>query len=119
MAACVSTRPRYATPFDYIPAMEELSSAVNAELHNPFRPGSLSDGQLLAAAVDQKPELQQAFRKTQLLITNLNGNAIIILVSPTNNRVAWFEDATWTLKVDKFHFQSNPPSPARFTIPFP
>jgi hypothetical protein len=40
-------------------------------------------------------------------------------VSPTNQSVAWLEYATWSHQVAKFHFLSNPPSPAEFTISFP
>lgn len=119
LAACATTKPQYARPFDYIAPMEKLTSAVDAQLHNPYSTNLLSDGQLLAAAMRGKPELQQAFHNVTLLSTNNARNAIILMVSPTNDNVAWLEDATWTPQVDKFHFQSNPPSPAQFTIKLP
>jgi hypothetical protein len=118
LAACATTQPRYCRPGDFIPALEQLSSALRAELQNPFVSAPRTGDQLLAAALKEKPELQAAFRRVTLLITNQQTQAIVILVSPTNANVAWFEDASWTPAVDKFHYQSNPPSPAKFTIPF-
>jgi hypothetical protein len=118
-AACASTRSRYALPTDYIAPMDKLSSAVYAELHNPFSSNPLSGDQLLVAAMNQKPELQKAFEHASLLITNQDGNAILMLLSPTNRNVAWLEFATWSRKLARYHFLSNPPSPAKFTILLP
>ena len=99
--------------------MDKLTSAVDAELHNPYSSEPLSGDRLLAAAMNQKPELQKAFEHASLLVTNQNGNAVLMLVSPTNHNVAWLEFATWSRSVAQFHFLSNPPSPARFTILLP
>ena len=119
LAACATTKPQYAVPTDFIAPMDKLTSAVYAELHNPFSSEPLSGSRLLAAAMNQKPELQQAFHNVTLLITNQGANAVILMVSPTNSNVAWLEDATLTPHVYKFHYLSNPPSPARFTISLP
>jgi hypothetical protein len=40
-------------------------------------------------------------------------------LSSANPGVAWLEFATWSRQLARYHFQSNPPSPARFTISFP
>ena len=120
LAACASIKPRYARPTDFIAPMDKLTSAVDAELHNPFSTNRLSGAQLLTAAVDQKPELQKAFQHASLLITNQNGNALLMLLQPRlNHEVAWLEYATWSRQVLQFHFLDNSPSPARFTISFP
>lgn len=119
LAACASIKPRYARPTDFIAPMDKLTSSVDAELHNPFSTNRLSGAQLLTASMDQKPELQKAFQHASLLITNQNGNALLMLLSPTNHEVAWLEYATWSRQLAQFHFLSNPPSPARFTISFP
>jgi hypothetical protein len=119
LAACATTKPRYAQPTDYIMPMDKLTSAVYAELHNPFSSKPLSGDQLLVAAMNQKPELQKAFEHASILITNQDGNAILMLLSPTNRNVAWLEYATWSRQLARFHFLSNPPSPAKFTILLP
>jgi hypothetical protein len=119
LAACATTRSRYALPTDYIAPMDKLSSAVYAELHNPFSAKPLSGDQLLVAAMNQKPELQKAFKHASLLITNQDGNAVLMLLSPTNHNVAWLEYATWSRQLARYHFLSNPPSPAKFTILLP
>lgn len=119
LAACASIKPRYVRPTDFIAPMDKLTSAVDAELHNPFSTNRLSGARLLTASMDQKPELQKAFQHASLLITNQNGNALLMLLSPTNHEVAWLEYATWSRQLAQFHFLSNPPSPARFTISFP
>ena len=99
--------------------MDKFTSAIDAELHNPYSSEPLSGDRLLAAAMNQKPELQKAFEHASLLVTNQNGNAVLMLVSPTNHNVAWLEYATWSRSVAQFHFLSNPTSPARFTILLP
>jgi len=99
--------------------MDKLTSAVYAELHNPFSTNSLSGDQLLISAMKGKPELQTAFEHTSLIITNQDGDAVLMLLSPTNHNVAWLEFATWSRSLAKYHFLSNPPSPARFTIHLP
>jgi hypothetical protein len=119
LAACASIEPRYTRPTDFIAPMDKLTSAVDAELHNPFAGRPPSGNALLVAAMDHKPELQQAFRGESLLITNQDGNAVLMLLSPTNRGIAWLEFATWSRHLTKFHFLSNPPSPARLTIPLP
>ena len=119
LAACATTKPRYASPTDYIAPMDKLTSAVYAELHNPFSTNSLSGDRLLAAAMNEKPELRKAFENELLLVTNRDGYAVLMLVSPTNRNVAWLEFATWSGQFPRYHFLSNPPSPARFTIPLP
>ena len=119
LAACATTKPRYTLPTDYIMPMDKLTSAVDAELHNPYSANHPSGYQLLGAAMNQKPELQKAFEHASLLITNQDGNAVLMLLSPTNRNVAWLEFATWSRSVAQFHFLSNPPSPARFTILLP
>ena len=88
LAACATTKPRYALPTDYIMPMDKLTSAVYAELHNPFSSKPLSGDRLLVAAMNQKPELQKAFEHASLLITNQDGNAVLMLLSPTNRNVA-------------------------------
>ena len=40
-------------------------------------------------------------------------------LSPTNHDVAWFAFATWSRHLAQYHYLSNPPSPAHFTISFP
>ncbi len=119
LVACATTKPRYARPKDFIAPMDKLTSAVDAELQNPFSPSHLSGDQLLAAAMGHKPELQKAFKQASLLITNQNGNALLMLLSPTNHSVAWLEYATWSRHLAKYHFLSNPITPAQFTISFP
>jgi hypothetical protein len=119
LAACASLKPHYAQPMDFIAPMDKLSSAVAAELHNPFSHDHLSGDQLLAAAMTNKPELQKAFRHEVLLITNQDSRAVIMLLSPTNHDVAWLEFATWSRHLAQYHYLSNPPSPARFTINLP
>jgi hypothetical protein len=119
LAACATTKPRYALPTDYIAPMDKLTSAVYAELHNPFSSKTPSGDRLLAAAMNQKPELQKAFEHASLIITNQDGNAVLMLLSPTNRNVAWLEYATWSNQLARYHFRSNPPSPARFTILLP
>jgi hypothetical protein len=119
LGACATTKPRYALPTDYIMPMDKLTSAVDAELHNPYSSEPLSGDRLLAAAMNNKPELQKAFEHASLLVTNQNGNAVLMLVSPTNHNVAWLEFATWSRSVARFHFLSNPPSPAKLTILLP
>ena len=99
--------------------MDKLASAVDAELHNPFATNHPSGDQLLAAAMNDKPELQKAFQHASLLITNQDGHAVLMLLSPTNRSVAWLEFATWSRPLARFHFLSNPPSPAQFSIRFP
>ena len=119
LAACATTKPRYALPTDYIMPMDKLTSAVYAELHNPFSSNTPYGDQLLVVAMDQKPELQKAFEHASLLITNQDGNAVLMLLSPTNRNIAWLEFATWSRSVARYHFLSNPPSPATFTIHLP
>jgi hypothetical protein len=119
LTACATTEPRYALPTDYIEPMDNLTSAIYAELHNPYSSSSPSGARLLAAAMNQKPELQKAFEHASLLITNQDGNAVLMLVSPTNHNVAWLEFATWSRQLARYHFLSNPPSPAKFTILLP
>jgi hypothetical protein len=119
LTACATTKPRYALPTDYIMPMDKLTSAVYAELHNPFSSKPLSGDRLLVAAMNQKPELQKAFEHVSLLITNQDGNAVLMLLSPTNRNVAWLEYATWSRQLARYHFLSNPPSPARFSILLP
>jgi hypothetical protein len=119
LAACATTKPRYALPTDYIMPMDKLTSAVYAELHNPYSSNHPSGDQLLVAAMNQNPKLQQAFKHASLLITNQDGNAVLMLLSPTNRNVAWLEFATWSRQLARYHFLSNPPSPAKFTILLP
>lgn len=99
--------------------MDKLTSAVYAELHNPYSSEILSGDRLLAAAMNHKPELQQAFEHAVLLVTNQNRNAVLVLVSPVNHNIAWLEFATWSRSAAKFHYLSNPPSPATFSIRWP
>jgi hypothetical protein len=119
VAACASTKPRYVSPIDFIAPMDKLTSAVDAELHNPFSTNLLSGDRLLTAAMNEKPELEKAFEHETLLVTNRDGNAVVMLLSPTNHNVAWLEFATWSNHFARYHFLSNPPSPARFTIRLP
>jgi hypothetical protein len=119
LVACATTKPRYALPTDYIMPMDKLTSAVYAELHNPFSSNTPSGDRLLAAAMNQKPELQKAFEHASILITNQDGNAVLMLLSPTNRNVAWLEYATWSRQITRYHFLSNPPSPSKFTILLP
>ena len=119
LTACASLKPHYASPVEFIAPMDKLASAVDAELHNPFTSEPPSGAQLLAAAMSQKPELQAAFRKVTVQITNYESQAVILLVSPTNRNVAWLEFATWSRPLAQYHYLSNHPSPARFSIPFP
>src|ERR1017187_8231316 len=102
LAACATTKPRYALPTDYIMPMDKLTSAVYAELHNPFSSKPLSGDRLLVAAMNQKPELQKAFEHASLLITNQDGNAVLMLLSPTNHKVAWLEYATWSRQLARY-----------------
>jgi hypothetical protein len=119
LAACATTKPRYTLPTDYIMPMDKLTSAVYAELHNPYSSNHPSGDQLLVAAMNQNPKLQQAFEHASLLITNQDGNAVLMLLSPTNRNVAWLEFATWSRQLARYHYRSNPPSPAKFTILLP
>ena len=119
LVACATTKPRYALPTDYIAPMDKLSSAVDAELHNPYSSEPLSGDRLLSAAMNNKPELQKAFEHASFLVTNQNRNAVLMLLSPTNRNVAWLEFATWSSQLARYHFLSNPPSPAKITIPLP
>ena len=119
LGACATTNPRYTQPKDFIEPMDKLASAVDATLHDPYSSNSLSGQQLLVAAMAPKPELQNAFKGQSLLITNQNDKAVLLLLSPKNHSVAWLEYATWSHQIAKYHFLSNPPSPAHFTINFP
>lgn len=119
LGACATTSPRYTKPNDFIEPMDKLASAVDATLHNPYSTNSLSGQQLLIAAMAPKPELQDAFNHQSILITNLNDKAVLLLLSPKDHGVAWLEFATWSHQLAKFHYLSNPPSPAQFTIRFP
>jgi hypothetical protein len=119
LAACATTKPHYSQPQDFMMPMEKLASAVNATLHNPYATNSLLGEQLLVAAMAPKPELKCAFRNQTLLITNYNDKAIVLLLSPKDPSIAWLEYASWSNHLARFHFLSNPPSPAQFTISFP
>lgn len=119
LAACATTQPRYVQPTDYIAPMDKLRSAVDAELHNPYATELPAGKQLWTAAIKDKPELREAFSHTTVIITNQNRYAVLLLVSPTNHNVAWYECATWPGAVVKSHYLSNPPTPAAFTIRFP
>lgn len=119
LGACATTKPHYSRPEDFIAPMDKLASAVNATLHDPYRTNSISGRQLLLAAMAPKPELQQDFRNQSLLITNHDHKAILLLLNPKEPSIAWLEYASWSNHLAKFHFLSNPPSPAQFTIRFP
>jgi hypothetical protein len=119
LGACATTKPHYTQPQDFIAPMDKLASAVNATLHDPYRTNSLSGEQLLLAAMAPKPELQQAFRNQSLLITNRDHKAILLLLSPKDPSTTWLEYASWSNHLARFHYLSNPPSPAQFTISFP
>jgi hypothetical protein len=117
LAACATTELRVTHPPDFIEPMRKLTSAVKAEMDNPFSSTRPSGDQLLTAAMRDKPELQRAFKDTLVLITNQNDRAVVLLLSLTNKNVAWLEFPTWSRELERFHFLSNPPSPAEFTIP--
>ena len=119
LGACATTSPRYTQPMDFIEPMDKLASAVDATLHNPYSTNSFSGEQLLVAAMAPKPELQNAFRYQSLLITNQGDKAVLLLLNPGNHSISWLEYATWSHQLAKFHFLSNPPSPAQFTITLP
>jgi hypothetical protein len=119
LGACATTKPHYSQPQDFIAPMDKLASAVNATLHNPFSTNTLSGQQLLVAAMAPKPELQQAFRNQTLLVTNHGNKAILLLLNAKDPGIAWLEYASWSNHLARFHFLSNPPSPAQFTIPLP
>ncbi len=120
ITACLSVfRPKAnLEAYELIPQLENLTSAVSAELENPFRTNQLNGDQLLAAVFDQKPALRQRLSGYRLALTNNAKNAIILL-SPKNQAIAWLEDATWSQNVDRFHFLSNPQPPLVFTISLP
>jgi hypothetical protein len=119
VGACATTNPHYSQPQDFVGPMDKLASAVNATLHDPYATNSLSGEQLLVAAMAPKPELQSAFKHQSLLITNHDNKAILLLLSPKDHSIAWLEYASWSNHLARFHFLSNPPSPAQFTIRFP
>jgi hypothetical protein len=119
VGACATTKPHYSQPQDFEGPMDKLASAVNATLHDPYATNYLSGERLLVAAMAPKPELQCAFRNQTLLITNQNDKAILLLLSPKDPSIAWLEYASWSNHLARFHYLSNPPSPAQFTISFP
>jgi len=119
LSACASIAPRYSRPLDFREPMDKLTSAVDAEIHNPFRTNELRGAELLSAAMAEKPELRQAFQRAPVLITNQNGNAVLLLMDPRHTNTAWIESATWSHELTRLHYLSNPPSPARFTIVLP
>jgi len=119
LAACATLTPHYAQPMDFIEPMDKLASAVDATLHDPFSTNVLSGQQLLVAAMAPKPDLQEAFKFQSLLITNRGDKAVLLLLNPKDHAFAWLEYATWSNHLARFHFQSNPPSPAQFTISLP
>ena len=118
IAACATIQPRYKYAEDFIAPMEKLSSAVDAQLHNPFAQAP-SGNDLLSAAINTNPGFQEAFRDATLSITNQDGKAIILMVSLTNANIAWLEYASWTNGLYRFHYTNNPPSRANFTLEFP
>lgn len=117
VGACATTKPHYSQSQDFIAPMDKLASAVNATLHDPYSTNTLSGQQLLVAAMAPKPELKDAFRNQSLLITNHNDKAILLLLNPNDPSIAWLEYASWSNHLPRFHYLSNPPSPAQFTIP--
>jgi hypothetical protein len=119
LASCATTGLRVSQPPDFIEPLHKLTLAVKAELENPFSPMRPSGGELLTVAMQDKPELQRVFKGIPVLITNQSDHAVVLLLNPTKKNVAWLEFATWSRELDKFHYLSNPPSPAEFTIPLP
>ena len=53
-----------------------------------------------------KPDLQTAFRRMSVLVTNQGNYAVLLLISPTNHDVGWIEYATWSRQPAKYHFLS-------------
>ena len=76
LAACATTALRLSGPADFIEPMEKLTSAVKAELDNPFSPTHPSGNDLLTAALHDKPELQRVFASGSVMVTNQGNHAV-------------------------------------------
>jgi hypothetical protein len=60
----------------------------------------LTDEQMLAAINKQDPELQKGLKKS-VVQTKRDGDNLLILVCSPDGKVGLYEDASWTLKVDR------------------
>lgn len=95
--------------------LPKLTSAVQAEVRYPESPGAVSEEELMVRAVKDKPELQRAFHGVRIIPWHDDRNVVLLVCSP-DGKYCWFEDASWTLGVDRRCYKSNPPVPAEFTL---
>jgi hypothetical protein len=117
-AACVTTPRRYRHPETLVTPLSKLMICVQGLVRYPDSNHPIADDHLIIEAKRVNPEFSEAFAYVNVLVRHDPTN-VVLLVCPTNRTVAWLEDASWTPGVDKYHFQSNPPSPAHFTISLP
>ncbi len=117
LSACepASTAPK---PEALVAPTMKLTSAVQAVLLYPENGIPVADDQLYAAAVKDKPELQAAFQGVVVKIKHDSRNVVILVCSP-DGKVAWLEDASWTVPLDKKWYEIEPSHPAAFTLDFP
>ena len=95
--------------------LPKLTSAVLAEVRYPTTSRPVGDDQLLAKAMENKPELREAFRDVPIKIWHDEHDVILMICSP-DGEYCWLEDGSWTPGVDRRCYQSKPPVPATFTL---
>jgi len=118
LTGCATTPTRYRQPETLVSPLNKLMLCVQGMVRYPDPAHPIPDNQLIEEAKKLNPELSEAFAYANVYVQHDPTN-VILLVCPTNRNIAWLEDASWTAGVDKHHFRSNPPSPARFSISLP
>ena len=112
-AGCATTPSKQAERL--VTPLPKLTSAVDALVRYADPNNPVPDDRLVAEAIKDKPELQQAFRGVPVKVKHDAKNVVLLVCSP-DGKYAWLEDASWTLGVDYIWYLSKPPRPAEFTM---
>lgn len=112
-AGCVTTPSQRAESL--LSPLPKLTSAVDALVRYPDPNHPVPDDRLVAEAIKDKPELQQAFRGLPIKVKH-DAESVVLLVCSPDGKYAWLEDASWTLGVDHKWYLCKPLRPAEFSM---
>ena len=120
IAGCLTTTStsRFSKPEALMAPLSKLMLFVQGTVRYPDPDNPIPDDRLIDEAKKQTPEFAEAFAWVNVFVLH-DATNVVLLVCPTNRNIAWLEDSSWQPGVDKLHYRSNPPSPAKFTIPLP
>lgn len=96
-------------------ALIRLGPSVEEAVCCDQQAANMTGEELLRYAARNNPEKLTPF-SGYLLKVQRQGAHAAILVCTSDGRTALLEDATCTFKVEKQHWQANPPLPCEFTL---